>query len=163
MKAENSDFIFLEEYIKDMEAIFECSDGSLTTCYADFKAWEKELALRPNNPNYGVLPYGTSLSDIEHYIVESDGTIWRDAAILKEYLSWRRDRNHNYKDGYYCGIYGVANSFKEYAKIYNTSYFAVNMLKKEEQHLDPTYHLLFLSKTQADEYIKRLKSFQKKI
>ena len=41
-----------EEYIKDMEAIFECSDGSLTTCYADFKAWEKELALRPNNPNY---------------------------------------------------------------------------------------------------------------
>ena len=124
-----------EEYIKNMDVIFECSDGSLTTCYTDFKLWEKELALRPNNPNYSVLPYDASLVDIEHCIVESDGTIWRDASILEEYLAWRSDHNHNYKDGYYCGIYGIANSFKEYAKKYNASYFAVNKLKRKELYL----------------------------
>lgn len=152
-----------EEYISSMNVIFECSDGSLVSSYSDFKTWEKELALRPNNPNYEVLPYKTPLVDIEHYKVDSDGTIWRDATILHEYLAWRSDRNHNYQDGYYCGAYGIANSFKEYAKLYNARYFTINGFRRDEQHLDPTYNLLFVNQAMADDYIKRLKSFQKKM
>lgn len=143
--------------------IYECSDGSLTKSYEDFKTWEKELALRPNNPNFSVLPYGTTLEDIDHYEVASDGTIWRNATILQEYLAWRKDHNHNYKDGYYCGHYGMANSFREYAQRFNASYFIVKDLRREEQYLDPTYSFLFSSQAAADEYVKRLKSFQKKI
>ena len=151
-----------ENYASNMSAIYECSDGSLVNNYNEFKTWEKELALRPNNPNYNVLPANKSLEDIEHVTVNSDGTIWRDATILSEYLAWRRNRNHNYRDGYYCGVYGIANSFKEYVKLYNTSYFTVQGLKRSEQHLDPTYHFLFINQSFADMYIERLKSFQKR-
>ena len=151
-----------EQYINEMNVIFECSDGSLTKTYSDFKVWEKELLLRPNNPNYDILPYQTSLIDIAHQEVASDGTIWRDANILQEYLAWRSNPNHNYQEGYYCGCYGVANSFKEYAKGYNASYFLINDLRREECHYDSTYGLLFSSKKAADDYIERLKSFQKK-
>lgn len=152
-----------EEYASTITAIYEGSDGTLTQNYTDFKTWEQELVLRPNNPNGNVLPYTISLKDIEHYEVASDGTIWKDVTLLQEYLAWRNDHNHNYEDGYYCGIYGVANSFKEYVHLYNTCYFTVNRLRRDEQYMDSTYRLLFSSQDLADNYINRLKSFQKKI
>ena len=151
-----------EEYAIGISANYECSDGTIVRNYQDFKVWEKELALRPNCPNYDVLPYQTSLEDIEHIVVSSDGTIWRDGTMVSEYLAWRRDPNHNYREGYYWGAYGVSNSFKEYAKLYNTTYFALKGLKRSEQHFDATYSFLFTSQEMADKYIDRLKSFQKR-
>lgn len=151
------------DYASAKNFIYECSDGTLTKSYLDFKTWEKELALRPNNPNYEVLPYDKSLDEIEKYVVGWDGTIWIDATVLKEYLAWQKDPNHNYQDGYYKGTYGIANSFKEYAKRYNATCFLLRGLKRSEVYLDPTYHFLFSTSQLADEYINRIKSFQKKI
>ena len=152
---------YYEEYARDISAIYECSDGTLTRSYAEFKSWEKELSIRPNNPNYDVLPNDVSISDIEHYEVASDGTLWRDASLLQEYLGWRKNPSYNYVNGYYCGVYGVANSFLEYAKIHNASYFILQGLRRAEQFIDPINNFLFVSQSRVDEYVKSIKSFQK--
>lgn len=140
--------------------VYECSDGTLTTSYDDFKAWETELTVNPNNPNFSVLPYDKSLSDIEH-VIESDGTVWRNNKLLKEYLAWKKNHNNNYISSYYCGIYGMANSFAEYIKLYNASYFAQLGLKRSEQHMDISRGLMFASKEEQLKYKSVTKQAQK--
>ena len=149
------------EYATGGSFIYECSDGTLTTSYDDFKKWETELTINPNEPNYSSLPYITPLSEVEHLIALSDGTVWRDANLLHEYLAWKRDRNHNYENGYYCGTYGIANSFAEYIKINNASYFAQQGIKRSEQHMDKNRGLLFVSKEAQQKYKSTTKQVQK--
>lgn len=148
-------------YAEAQNFIYECSDGTLTSSYADFKKWEMELTMNPNNPNYSVLPYTTSLSEVEHIETITDGTVWKDANMLNEYLAWKRDKNHNYKDGYYCGFYGIANSFAEYLKIYNASYFTQLGVKRSEQHMDINRGLMFATKEAQLRYKSTLKQVQK--
>lgn len=150
-----------KRYATSGSFIYECSDGTLTTSYDDFKKWEMELAVRPNNPNYSVLPYTTSLDEVGHLISSTDGTIWRDGNLLNEYMSWRRDHNHNYENGYYHGEYGIANSFAEYMKINNASYFAQHRVKRSEQHMDKNHGLLFISKEAQQKYKSTTKQVQK--
>lgn len=150
-----------KRYVADGNFIYECSDGTLATSYDDFKKWETELTINPNNPNYSILPYVTSISDVEHLVAESDGTVWKNINLLHEYLAWKKDHNHNYEDGYYHGTYGIANSFAEYMKINNASYFAQLGVKRSEQHMDKNRGLLFISKEAQQKYQSTTKQVQK--
>ena len=148
-------------YAADGNFIYECSDGTLTTSYDVFKTWETELTRNPNSPDYSVFPASTPLEDVDYVTATTDGTIWRDANLLNEYLAWRRNHNHNYENGYYCGTYGIANSFAEYMKINNGSYFAQLGVRRSEQHMDMNLGLLFATKDAQLKYKSTSKQVQK--
>jgi hypothetical protein len=136
------------EYVKDKIIMYECSDGTLVNSYNSFKNWERELAKNPNNPTIPT-NQNVALSQIVHYELDSDGTIWKDMAILEEYIAWKYDNNHNFKDGVYTGVNGTAKSFKEYAKKFNTPYFINSGLKKTEQYYGLN-DFLFATEEQAN-------------
>lgn len=122
-------------YVNDKVIVYECSNGSLVNSYDQFKTKENELAKKPNKPSTpNNQNQNISLNQIAYYELESDGTIWKDTIILEEYLSWKSDKNYNYKNGAYNGAYGTATTFVEYAKCYNLPYFINSGLKYSEQY-----------------------------
>lgn len=146
-------------YVQDKVIVYECSNGTLVNSYDQFKNREKEIARNQNRPNnQNDKNQNVFLDQIAYCWVESDGTIWRDMDITNEYIAWKNDKNYNYKDGIYYGVYGTASSFIEYAKCYNVSYFINSGLKYSEQYYGANG---FLYETAAEANKSLDKGYQK--
>lgn len=152
-----------KDYIKDKRVIFECSDGILVNSYDSFVEWESELARRANNENSTVIEdpnQNKQLSEIAHIVYASDGTIWQNQTLMNEYTRWCADKNYNYRDGVYYGVYGNFVSFEDYMKYYNIGYFINSGLKVSEQHYG-AYGMLYATAAQARASFEKLPGYQK--
>lgn len=148
-------------YVSDKKIIYQCSDGSLAHSYQEYKDWECEMAYHPNKPIYPAYSEcNKSLSEMD-YLESSDGTIWKDQAILDEYLNWKQNRNFGIKDGIYFGTYGVVSSFEDYVRLYNVSYYVNEGLKREEQFYGVN-GFLYSNREKALLSIDKMNGYQKK-
>ena len=151
-----------KDYIKNQRVIFECSDGVLVNSYDSFVAWETELAKRANNENSTIIDdpnQNKQLNEIAH-VVAFDGTIWQNQTLMNEYIRWCADKNYNYRDGVYYGVYGNFVSFEDYMRYFNIGYFINNGLKASEQYYG-AYGMLYSTSAQARASFERLPGYQK--
>ncbi len=148
-------------YAKDKNIVYQCSDGSLSHSYQEFRDWECELAYRPSKPNYPVYPEcKKKLTEIGYLEALPDGSIWKDQTMLEEYLKWRENKNYGVKDGVFFGSYGIASSFEDYVRLYNISYYVTTGLRREEQFYG-AHGFLYASREQAHLSIDKLNGYQK--
>ena len=151
------------DYADDNLIIYQCSDGTLAHSYEEYRDWEAELAYHPHGPNYPFYPEcAKTLAEVGYTELGSNGTVWRDQAMLEEYLTWREFPTARMKDGLYMGNLGTAISFEEYARIYNAGYFVGSGVKKSELYYG-AYGFLYSSPEKAMASMDALNSYQKSI